>query len=149
MLLWCAVSAKAFCSNDTVCVAIQNRSETECQHYYPIVYKLSDLTANDTGCKTVRIYLTSGTHILHRDLFLSNSVQVTEIHGAPHGPPSIIECRNNSGIRFSENESANKILISNIMIILHCQRVAPLYLINARYVLSGVTVSNPVGRGVI
>ena len=142
VLLWCAVSAKAFCSTDTVCVAIQNRSETECQHYYPIVYKLSDLTANETGCKTVRIYLTSGTHILDKDLFLSDSVQDTEIHGSPHGPPSIIECRNDSGIRFSENRSVNKILISNMML-LHCRGnnlfFAPLYFRNAMYALSGVT----------
>ena len=105
VLLWCAVCVKAACSNETVCVAIQNRSETECQHYYPIVYKLSDLTANETGCKTVRIYLTSGTHILDRDLFIINSVQETEIHGAPHGPPSIIDCRNEFEINFSENRS--------------------------------------------
>ena len=152
VLLWCAVCVKAACSNDTVCVAIQNGIETECQHYYPIVYKLSDLTAIETGCKTVRIYLTSGTHILDRDLFISNSVQETEIHGAPHGPPSIIECRNNSGIRFSENRSVNKILISNMMF-LHCQRkilrTAPLYLRYAMYTLSGVTVNNPVGQGLV
>ena len=160
VMLWCAVCVKAVCSNETVCVAIQNGSEPECQHYYPIVYKLSDLTANETGCKTVRIYLTSGTHILDRDLFLSNSVQETEIHGAPHGPPSIIECRNNSGIRFSENESANKIEISNV-VFLHCHErkirfhyykymyVAPIHLRNAMYALSGVTVNNPVGQGLV
>ena len=159
VLLWCAVSAKAFCSNDTVCVAIQNGSETECQHHYPTVYKLSDLTVNKTSCKTVRIYLTSGTHILDRELFLSDSVQETEIHGAPHGPPSIIECQNNSGIRFSENESANKILISDV-VFLHCQRKLPyfyygyrdiisLYLRNAMYALSSVIINNTVRQGLV
>ena len=147
VLLWCALRVKAACSNETVsvCVAIQNGSETECQHHYPIVYKLSDLTANETGCKIVRIHLTSGTHILDRDLFLSNSVQETEIHGAPHGPPSIIECRNNSGIRFSENESVNEILISNIRF-LHCESPA-LHFKNAMYTLSGVTVEKTDGTG--
>ena len=147
VLLWCAVCVKAACSNETVsvCVAIQNGSETECQHHYTIVYKLSDLAANEIGCQTVHIYLTSGTHILDKNLNFRDSVQGTEIHGAPHGPPSIIECRNNSGIRFSENESVNEILISNIRF-LHCESPA-LHFKNAMYTLSGVTVEKTGGTG--
>ena len=153
MLLWCAVCVKAACSNETVCLAIQNGSETECPHDYPIIYKLSDLEVNGTNCKFVHIYLTSGVHILHVDLNFNDSVQETEIHGAPHGPPSIVKCQNNSGIRFSENESANMILISNVMF-LSCQRFgernlfpAALYLKNAVYTLSGVTVKDTDGWG--
>ena len=159
MLLWCAVCVKAACSNETVCVATQNGIETECPHDYPIIYKLSDLEVNGTNCKSVHIYLTSGVHILHVDLYFYDSVQETEIHGAPHGPPSIIECWNNSGIRFSKNESANKILISNVMF-LRCQRFreslylyspfsaqAALYLKNAMYTLSSVTVKDTYGWG--
>ena len=158
VLLWCAVCVKAACSNETVCAATQNGIESECPDYYRIVYKLSDLKVNGTNCKSVHIYLTSGIHILPVDLYFYDSVQETEIHGAPHGPPSIIECRNNSGIRFSENERANKILISNVMF-LHCQNFynlhlfppnsdnAALYLKNAMYTLSGVTVKDTDGWG--
>ena len=159
VLLWGAVCVKAACSNDTICVTIQNGSETECQHYSTIIYKLSDLEVNGTNCKSVHIYLTSGIHILHVDLYFYDSVQETEIHGVPHGPPSIIECRNNSGIRFSENESANKIVIYNVMF-LRCQRFreslylyspfsdhAALYLKKAMYTLSSVTVKYTDGWG--
>lgn len=136
VLLWGAVYIRAVlaCSNVSVCVVIDNGSDKECQHNYPIIYKLSNLTVNETDCKSMHIYMTSGTHILNGNLSFSEK---TEIHGASNSHPSIIECQNNSGIRFSENE----ILISDAMF-LHCHT---LHFSNAKYTLHGVTVKHGLG----
>lgn len=158
LLLWCITSTNTLCTNKTICISSGNEREGDCPSS-EIFHGLYGLTANQIECNNVHIFLTSGIHVLDSNLEFSDSVEATEICGAPHGQPSIIECRNNSGIRFSENESANKLLISNVMF-LHCQRrnatnsdvskisiQAALYLKNAVYTLSGVTVVDTDGWG--
>lgn len=119
VLLWFAACAKALCLNETVCVASEKEREAECQRHHSI-HRLSDLAIN-ASCEAVKIYLTGGTHILNKNLDFTDSVERTEIYGAPHGPPTVIDC-NDSGIRFSENENANTIFVSNILL-LHCHRI--------------------------
>jgi hypothetical protein len=121
LLLWVSACAGALCSNATICVANGSGKKAECPNFYPVFQRLSDLTANETSCNTVHIYLTSGTHILDKNFDLRDSVEETEILGAPHGQPSTIECLNNTGIRFSE-KNRNRALISNV-VFLHCRTV--------------------------
>ena len=153
VLLWCVACASAQCSNATICVASGTKRESDCPASGSVNYSsLFSLSANEIKCKNVQIYFTGGSHILSRDLVLNDMVEVTEIIGASYSQPSIIECWNNAGIRFSENRKANEVEISN-MIFLHCQRntiaenLAALYLRNALFLLSGVTVNNTEGWG--
>ena len=151
-LLWFAACAKALCSNATICITNKNEGETLCQYQDQIFHTLSDLTINQTSGETVHIYLTSGTHILNRNLDFNNSVQETVICGASQGPPSIIECQGETGIEFSEYSSVKIELVA----MLHCSRTrniqqapqAVLFFKNAQYTLSGVTVKNTEGWGV-
>ena len=151
-LLWSVACAKALCSNATICITNGDEGESQCQQNHQTFHTLSDLTINQTSCETVHIYLTSGTHILSRNLDFNNSVQETVICGASQGPPSIIECQGESGIGFSENTSVKMELVE----LLHCNRTrnmqqtlqAALFLKNAQYILSGVTVKNDEGWGV-
>ena len=148
-LLWFAACAKALCSNATICITNGDEGESQCQQN---LHTLSDLTINQTSCETVHIYLTSGTHILSRNLDFNNSVQETVICGASQGPPSIIECQGETGIEFSENTSVRMELVE----LLHCNRTrnihqtlqATLFFKNSQYTLSGVTVKNTEGWGV-
>ena len=151
-LLWFAACATALCSNVTICIT--NEEESQCQQNHQIFHTLSDLTIHQTSCETVHIYLTSGTHILSRNLDFNNSaaVQETVICGASQGPPSIIECQGETGIGFSENTSVKVELVE----LLHCNQArnmrptlqAALFFKNAQYTLSGVTVKNTEGWGV-
>ena len=151
-LLWFTACAKALCSNATICITNGDEEEGQCQQNHQIFHTLSDLTINQTSCETVHIYLTSGTHILSRNLDFSNSVQETVICGASQGPPSIIECQGETGIGFSEYSSVKMELV----VLLHCNRTrnmqqelqAALFFKNAQYTLSGVTVKNNEGWGV-
>ena len=151
-LLLFAACAKALCSNATICITNGDEGESQCQHHQQIFHTLSELTINQTSCESVHIYLTSGTHILSRNLDFNNSVQETVIRGASQGPPSIIECQGETGIEFSENTSVKLELIT----LLHCNRTrkseqriqAALFFKNAQYTLSGVTVKNTEGWGV-
>ena len=151
-LLLFAACAKALCSNATICITNGDEGESQCQQNHQIFHMLSDLTINQTSCETVHIYLTSGTHILSRNLDFNNSVQETVICGASQGPPSIIECQGEAGIEFSENTSVKVELVE----LLHCNRTrniqqalqATLFFKNAQYTLSGVTVKNTEGWGV-
>ena len=151
-LLLFAACAKALCSNATICITNGDEGESQCQHHHQIFHTLSDLTINQTSCESVHIYLTSGTHILSRNLDFNNSVQETVICGASQGSPSIIECQGETGIEFSENTSVKLELIT----LLHCNRTrrseqslqAALFFKNAQYILSGVTVKNTEGWGV-
>ena len=151
-LLWFAACAKALCSNATICITNGDEGESQCQQNHQIFHTLSDLTINQTSCETVHIYLTSGTHILSRNLDFSNSVQETVICGASQGPPSIIECQGETGIGFSENISVKMELVE----LLNCNRTrdkhqtlqAALFFKDAQYTLSGVTVKNTEGCGV-
>ena len=151
-LLLFAACAKALCSNATLCITNGDEGESQCQHHHQIFHTLSDLTINQTSCESVHIYLTSGTHILSRNLDFNNSVQETVICGASQDPPSIIECQGETGIEFSENTSVKVELIT----LLHCNRTrkseqrlkAALFFKNAQYTLSGVTVKNTEGWGV-
>ena len=151
-LLLFAACAKALCSNATICITNGDEGESQCQHHQQIFHTLSELTINQTSCESVHIYLTSGTHILSRNLDFNNSVQETVIRGAYQGPPSIIECQGETGIEFSENTSVKMELIT----LLHCNRTrkseqriqAALFFKNAQYTLSGVTVKNTEGWGV-
>ena len=104
-LLLFAACAKALCSNATICITNGDEGESQCQHHHQIFHTLSDLTINQTSCESVHIYLTSGTHILSRNLDFNNSVQETVICGASQGPPSIIECQGETGIEFNDNTS--------------------------------------------
>ena len=148
-LLMFAACAKALCSNATICITNGDEGESLCEQ---ILHTLSDLTINQTSCETVHIYLSSGTHILSRNLDFSNSVQETVICGASQGPPSIIECQGETGIGFSENTSVRMELVE----LLHCNRTrykyqtlqATLFFKNSQYTLSGVTVKNTEGWGV-
>ena len=148
-LLLFAACAKALCSNATICITNGDEGESQCQQ---IFHTLSDLTINQTSCETVHIYLSSGTHILSRNLDFRNSVQETVICGASQGLPSIIECQGETGIEFSENTSVRMELVE----LLHCNRTrnihrtlqATLFFKNAQYTLSGVTVKNTEGWGV-
>ena len=149
-LLLFAACAKALCSNATICITNGDEGESQCQHHHQIFHTLSDL--NQTCCESVHVYLTSGTHILSRNLDFNNSVQETVICGASQGPPSIIECQGETGIKFSENTSVKMELIT----LLHCNRTrqsklrirAALFFKNAQYTLNGVTVKNSEGWGV-
>ena len=153
-LLWFAACAKALCSNATICITNGDEGESQCQQNHQIFHTLSDLTISQTSCETVHIYLTSGTHILSRNLDFNNSVQETVICGASQGPPSIIECQGETGIAFSENTSIRMELVE----LLHCNRTryndnqqtlqATLFFQNVQYTLSGVTVKNTEGWGV-
>ena len=152
-LLWFAACAKALCSNATICITNGDEGESQCQQNHQIFSTLSDLTINQTSCETVHIYLTSGTHILSRNLDFNNSVQETVIGGASQGPPSIIECQGGTGIEFSENTSVRMELVE----LLNCNQTryisyqthqATLFFKNAQYILSGVTVKNTEGWGV-
>ena len=155
-LLLFAACAKALCSNATICITNGDEGESQCQQNHQIFHTLSDLTINQTSCETVHMYLTSGTHILNRNLDFNNSVQETVICGASQGPPSIIECQGETGIGFSENTSVKVELV----VMLHCNRTykrenrrpktlrATLLFQNAQYTLSGVTVKNTEGWGV-
>ena len=151
-LLLFSACAKAQCSNATLCITNGDEGESQCQQNHQIFHMLSDLTINQTSCETVHIYLTSGTHILSRNLDFNNSVQETVICGASQGPPSIIECQGEAGIEFSENTSVKVELVE----LLHCNRTrniqqalqATLFFKNAQYTLSGVTVKNTEGWGV-
>ena len=145
-LLLFAACAKALCS---ICITNGDEGESQCQHHHQIFHTLSDLTINQTSCESVHIYLTSGTHILSRNLDFNNSVQETVIRGVSQGSPSIIECQGENGIEFSENASVKLELI----MLFHCNRTrkseqrpqATLYFKNAQYTLSGVTVKNTDG----
>ena len=151
-LLWFVACAKALCSNATICITNGDEGESLCQQNHQIFHTLSDLTINQTSCETVHIYLTSGTHILSRNLYFNNSVQETVICGASQGPPSIIECQGETGIGFSEYTNVKMELV----VLLHCNRIrniqqtlrAALFFKNAQYTLSGVTVKNTEGWGV-
>ena len=151
-LLWFAACAKALCSNATICITNGDEGESQCQQNHQIFHTLSDLTINQTSCEDVYIYLTSGTHILSRNLDFNNSVQETVICGASQGPPSIIECQGETGIEFSENANVKMELVE----LLNCNRTrnihhtfqAVLFFKNAQYTLSGVTVKNTEGWGV-
>ena len=152
-LLWFAACARALCSNATICITNGDEGESQCQQNHQIFHTLSDLTINQTNCETVHISLTSGTHILNRNLDFNNSVQETVICGASQGPPSIIECQGETGIEFSENTSIRMELVE----LLNCYRTrytlyqtlqAALFFKNSQYTLSGVTVKNTEGWGV-
>lgn len=149
MLLWCTACAQAACS---ICVVSGSESIAECQQSH-IIHRLSDLVLNE--CLTVHIYLTSGTHILTENITFSDSVEETAIHGARHGKPSIIECWNKTGIRFSKNETMNRVLVSNI-VLTHCysritdgekKNQAALYLKNALVTLHSMVIQNTEGYG--
>jgi hypothetical protein len=96
VLLWLSACAGALCSNATICVANGSGREAECPNFYHVFQRLSDLTANETSCNTVHIYLTGGTHILDKNFDL---VEETKILGAPHGQPSTIECLGFDSVR--------------------------------------------------
>jgi hypothetical protein len=161
VLLWLSACAEGLYPNATICVANGSGREAECPNFYPVFQRLSDLTANETSCNTVHIYLTSGTHILDKNFDLRDSVEETEILGAPHGQPSTIECLNNTGIRFSE-KNHNRALISNV-VFLHCRTTrtstisyrdyrselihVALYFKRALYTLNSVTVKGTEGHG--
>ena len=157
-LFWLFAGAEALCSNATVCVANGNEREAECPNSHPIIHMISDLTASQKSCRVVQIHLTRGIHILDRDLHFSDSVRMTTIHGAPHANPSIIECLNYTGIRFSEN-NVNMVHITNVVFV-RCQKEillgeppiryvfeAALYFRHALYTLNGVTVREINGYG--
>ena len=156
IFLFCAAQhASALCPNATICIVNENRTMAGCH----TVHRLSELSANQTSCRSVNIYLTSGTHILDNNLTIANTVEQTAIHGASTGQPSIIECEENVGIRFSE--SSDKVFLSNI-IFSHCvsHRMvyddveddlidiqAALYFEWAAYTLNNVGVKNTNGYG--
>ena len=148
-LLLFAAFAKALCSNATICITNGDEGESQCQQ---ILHTLSDLTINQTSCETVHVYLSSGTHILSRNLDFNNSVQEAVICGASQGPPSIIECQGETGIEFSENTSVRmeqvELLNCNRTRDIHRTLQATLFFQNAQYTLSGVTVKNTEGWGV-
>jgi hypothetical protein len=85
-ILWYVASVGALCRSTTIKFCVTNGEDTEsdheCQHHHLILHALSDITISETSCRTVGIKLTSGTHILSRNLDFSNSVQETEIKGA-------------------------------------------------------------------
>ena len=152
LIILFAACAKALCSNATICITNGDEAESQCQHHHQIIHTLSELQINQTSCESVHIYLTSGTHILSRNLDFNNSVQETVICGASQGPSSIIECQGETGIEFSENTSVTMELIT----LLHCNRTrksekrlqAALFFKNTQYTLSGVNVKNSEGWGV-
>ena len=133
------------------CVASGNESKAECQQHN-VTYRLSDLMLNETNCTTIHIYLTRGTHTLDRDLIFSDSVEEVKIHGRFHGQTTIIHCMNNTGIRFSENMIANKVLLINI-VVLHCHTrtantdQAALFFKHAQYNITNVVVKSTKGYG--
>ena len=156
IFLFCAAQhASALCPNATICIVNENRTMAGCH----TVHRLSELSANQTSCRSVNIYLTSGTHILDNNLTIANTVEQTAIHGASSGQPSIIECEENVGIRFSE--SSDKVFLSDIIFshcvshrmvygnveddLIHIQ--AALYFESAAYTLNNVGVKNTNGYG--
>ena len=150
-LFYAVQHASALCSNATICVASGNRTMTGCR----TVHRLSELSVDQISCKSVNIYLTSGTHILDGNLTIANTVEQTAIHGASSGQPSIIECEENVGIRFSESRTVNNVFLSNIILV-HCgtRRIVndvliqvALYFKYAMYALLKVGVVNTNGYG--
>ncbi len=145
-LFWIITCTKALCS---ICITSGSESESECHQHLLIFHMLSDITTNETSCKTVHIYLTSGNHILDKNLDFGDSVEETEIHGVSHGQPSIIECMNNAG---SENRNASRVLVSNV-VFLRTRNIslsllrAALYFKNTVYTLRNVIVKNTEGFG--
>jgi predicted outer membrane repeat protein len=95
----------------------ESEREIECPSGHT-VYQISDLLTDEISCKTVQVFVSSGTHILSKDLDFADSVEEMDLYGVTHGPPSVIECHNNNGIRFSENSIAN---LANVAF-LHCHR---------------------------
>ncbi len=154
VLSWCVIWISATCSNIT-CVTNSDDKLVECQdrNATRIITSLSDFTLTS---ETVHIYLTSGSHDLHKILNISDSVVETQIHGAPHG--TIIECWNEAGIRFSENRTQNKVFLSNLTL-KHCSTTtyvgksyknsAALSFKNVLYMLTNVTVENTAGHGLL
>ena len=112
-----AVGSSAFCSNASVCVA-NHKNDTWCKNngFAEVVTELSELMPE---CKSVRIYLTSGTHTLSAKLTFKDSVKDTEIYGSPTGEPSIIQCKDEAGIRFNRSMMSNIVLIKDITFV-HC-----------------------------
>ena len=150
-LFYAVQHASALCSNATICVASGNRTMTGCR----TVHRLSELSVDQISCKSVNIYLTSGTHILDGNLTIANTVEQTAIHGASSGQPSIIECEEDVGIRFSESRTVNNVFLSNIILV-HCggRRIVDglliqvaLYFKYAMYALLKVGVVNTNGYG--
>ena len=66
------------------------------------------------------LHLTSGTHTLSAKLTFRDSVEDTEMYGSPTGEPSIIQCKDEAGIRFSRNMMSNKVLIKDVTFV-HCE----------------------------
>ena len=146
--------ANAICSNASICITSWNKPQIECQQHN-IIHRLSELTMDQTSCRSVHIYLTSGVHILDRNLTIYDTVEQTEVRGLSGGQPSIIECENNARIKFSENQTVNNVLLSNVIFV-HCgsHRMVngslievALYLKNASYTLLNVSVQNTKGHG--
>ena len=100
------------CSN-VFCIANENKTVETGYQQCKILQRLPDLTENMTGCMTVRIYLSSETHLLEENLTFSDLVNEINIHGVSEDQPSTIECESNTGIIFNENMTAKTLFLSN------------------------------------
>ena len=156
-------SSNATCSDTTYCAACvasgSDEAENECQQQRTI-FKLSNFTKNRTNCTTVQINLTSGKHTLDEDLEFEDSVEYTEMQGSSNGPPTIVQCENNSGIKFGNKINDSEVCLSNIAFMFCQHKVTPdpakypcaiqtaLYFENTAYSLQNITVSNTGGYGV-
>lgn len=159
-LLCCTACSQAACSNATICVASGSDSAAECQLHdvSHTFYRLYDLPLELRSCEIVHIYMTSGTHYLNENLDFTDSVQETEIHSASHGQPTIVECVNETGIKFKEHEfQRHRVFLSNI-VFTQCNRMrdvhfalanqpVALFFKNALYSLQNVAVKNTEGYG--
>ena len=151
--LYGATGSFAICQNESVCVASQ-RNDTWCENngFAEVMTKLSEFV-KFSECKSVHIYLTSGTHTLSAKLIFNDSVEDTKIYGSPTGEPSIIQCINEAGIRFSWRKEGNRVLIKDVTFV-RCaskywdtKRNATLYFEYASYVLENVAINSSAGYG--
>ena len=92
VLLLCTVGSFAICPNASICIA-SHANDTGCAKY-DTVNVFTPLSKTEVPvCESVRIYLSSGTHILSANLTFNYYVEDTEIYGSPTGEPSIILCK--------------------------------------------------------
>lgn len=73
---------------------------------------LADFPAGAKNCDLVRVYFTSGTHLLTEDLDFTKSVKSLELSGDPKGRSSFVQCCNESGIRFGESKSSSVLFLT-------------------------------------
>ncbi len=106
--LYITIYTQISCYNETEVTICAANNRSKCKK----IDQLSDILTELQNETEVSVQLISGIHYLHNTLNFSTNVKQTEFYGANYSEPSIIQCKNGSGIYFSENQRSVK--ISNI-----------------------------------